>query len=38
MNNEDRFKSENILNDIYLERARYLLNVDDLLEDILEKK
>jgi len=38
MNNEDRIKNENILDEIYLERAIYLLNIDDLLEDILEKR
>lgn len=38
MNNEYRIENENILNEIYSERARYLLNIDDLLEDILEKR
>ncbi len=28
-------RSEKILDNIYLERERYLLNVDDILEDII---
>ena len=38
MNNENRIKGENILDEIYLERSRYLLNIDDLLEDVLERR
>lgn len=38
MNNKDRFKGENILDNMYPERERYLLNVDDLLEDILRRE
>lgn len=38
MSKRDIFKNENILDNIYLERERYLLSVDDLLEDILERK
>jgi len=34
--NINRIENENILNDVYLERARYILNVDELLEDVLE--
>jgi len=30
MNNEDRIENENILDEIYSERTRYLLNIDDL--------
>lgn len=35
--NRNRIENENMLNDIYSERARYMLNVDSILEDILEK-
>lgn len=35
--NRNRIENENMLNDIYSERARYMLSVDDLLEDILER-
>ncbi len=38
MNNENRTKGRNILDEIYLERSIYLLNIDDLLEDILERR
>lgn len=33
--NENRI-NKNILDEIYLEREKYLLNVDDLLEDTLK--
>lgn len=37
MNNEDRTKNENMIDDIYSERSRYLLNTDSLLENMLKK-
>ena len=31
-------ENENMLDDIDLERVRYMLNIDGLLEDILERR
>ena len=36
--NRNKIENENMLNDIYLERTRYMLSVDDILEDILERR
>lgn len=38
MINENVIKNENILDEIYSERIRYLLNTDDILEDMLNKR
>lgn len=40
MSNENRITTSRIeseIEDIYMERTRYLLNTDDILEDILKK-
>lgn len=37
MSIENRTKSE-ILDELYIKRERYLLNVDDLLEAVLERR